>query len=337
MYWIASGFLSNIAFAMQDTLIYQLTAVKSMNSMAVGATMHMWFSVIATAVLAIVYAANAKVVKPILKDIRTLLTGYSIHTCIYALLLFVANGLLYEAYSLGGQLDNINPGIASTLSNMSLIVSAGLPALFLGKKLSMLNSVGILIYLVAAYMLVSAPTKKPSHPQHVSKLVEPDTSGATRQKWITYCLGSALLYGLATFLAFITISESKLRTSTALTYVLFVAETMIGILLYLLVSQLPNLGTDGLLKNYMQDFAALSASVEGLDRVLPASVLGGCGIYALYDSYRTAPNPGFSDAISNLYTATQALIAWYLYGTALDETQMMGVGLAALSITFLSV
>ena len=337
MYWVIGALLSNVAFAMQDTITYRLTALKALNSFAVGAAMHIWFALIATVVIISVYVVSPKHAAPVFHGIGTLAHGHGPAVFLYSLLLFVANALLYEAYSLGARLNNTNPGVASSLSNMSLILSVGLPAWFLGKKLSLANTVGIIVYLAAAYMLVSNPAP-PKEKTGASKLVETDTSGRLHLEWLACCLGSALLYGLATFCAFLIIRQSDIQSNAALTYSLFVTEAALGVALYLLLSYFPEVqGANAMLKDYSGDIVELFRVPKDVMGIVPASIMGGLGVTALYVGYLTAPNSGFVDAISNLYTATQSLIAWYIYGTALSEGQLVGLGLSGLSVGLLSV
>ena len=73
----------------------------------------------------------------------------------------MGNCILYYAYVFGQKLDNLNPGIASTLSNLSLIISILLPYFIYNMRIKKINSVGILICETSGTPICAAPLNPP--------------------------------------------------------------------------------------------------------------------------------------------------------------------------------
>ena len=114
---------------------------------------------------------------------------------VFIAMLFVANGLLYEAYTLGARLNNTNPGIASSLSNMSLIHQRWITCVVLRKEAFACERCWYSHLLVCGLLPGSSATHRlPKEKSGVDKLVETDTSGRLHLEWLACCLGALLCY-----------------------------------------------------------------------------------------------------------------------------------------------
>ena len=107
-------------------------------------------------------------------------------------------------------------------------------------------------------------------------------------------------------------------------------------MLALAISFYPSVQSTGILKSYNFDLYDIFSSPRVGLPILLGGLGGATGIAALYKSYANAPNPGFSDAISNLYVASTAIVSWALYDTPLSSEQMIGMVLSGVSISLLS-
>ena len=338
MMWLLFAFLSNFAFAFQDLIAYNLTGAKTYNSFAVGTAMHLWVAGCLPLIVTVNSLAhgNMKLSQVFAGQAMAAARGAGWILPLYALALFTANGFLYEAYSVGAREGDINPGVAATLSNGSLIISASLPVLFYGSEMTSANILGIVLYLAGAYYLVdSKPTKTT---EEVKPREDKDVLGNLWWEWLFYSVGSGVLYGLAAFAGYVITKrlDKKAAGTYGLTYSVYLSEATIGVLLLLFTSVFPNVKAGGLLAGYGRDLIGLLTSLGPALTTLGGGMAGAAGINALFQSYRTAPNPGFSDAISNLYTATTAVMAWMIYGTSLSKGQMFGMLLAGASVVLLS-
>ena len=360
MFWLVAAFLSNLSFAFQDLVAYKLSALQNLNAVAINTSVHLSYCILFLLVLYFSSFINKSYVSDHVNNFKALLSSSKILLFLYALLSMLANSLLYYAYAYGKKLDNLNPGIASTLSNCSLIISVLLPYFVYNSQLKFINILGIIIYLVSVYFLSKidqsdSKKQQPIGPKSTEKgagsvlddkLLSNQNFTAKKKilkfsnqyyTWLLLCILSALLYGVAGFTAFSIIKRNKKVLNNVLTFMFFALEALIGLCIFIFFElddskQLQK----GLFNNHNKDLKNLLFNFSNLVYVIAASILNGLGVITLYAGYKNAPNPGFTDAISNLYTTTQAILNWIIYGTSLNKIQGLGVFLASISITLLN-
>ena len=96
------------------------------------------------------------------------------------------------------------------------------------------------------------------------------------------------------------------------------------------------LDASGVLKGYNFDLYDIFTKPALGIPVLTGGLGGAAGVAALFNSYGSAPNPGFADAISNLYVASTAIGSWLLFKTPLSHDQLIGIILSGVAISLLS-
>ncbi len=122
-----------------------------------------------------------------------------------------------------------------------------------------------------------------------------------------------------------------------MTLLLFILESLIGCILYFIfIFKSTEKVQVGIFKHYNKDLRALLFKFKNVMYVSIASICNALGIITLYRGYKLSPNPGFVDAVSNLYTTTQAVLNWVIFGTKLQSQQLFGLVLASLSIILLN-
>tara|TARA_Y100000389_G_scaffold50588_1_gene46288 strand:- start:9879 stop:10889 length:1011 start_codon:yes stop_codon:yes gene_type:complete len=335
MWWLLNALLSNAAFAAQDLIAYDLTGSKTFNSLSIGTMMHLWVAIGGPLIDHCYRFFTKSTAAPLIYGAWGSAISAGVLLPMYALCLYFANGLLYKAYAVGEREGDINPGIAASLSNISLVISSVLPVLFYGSQLALHNVLGIIIYLIGAYFLTkrevkTAKTAKPTDDR--------DVSGKQWWEWLAFALGSGLLYGIGAFLGYVI--TKRRRTSVGGTfsqsYALYLSQALIGIMISILVAVKPSIAREGMLQSYNADLYRIMDSPSFAFITMIGGLSGAAGITALFNSYTTAPNPGFSDAVSNLYTATVAIASWLLFGASIGKSQIMGLVLSGLSIVLLS-
>ena len=60
------------------------------------------------------------------------------------------------------------------------------------------------------------------------------------------------------------------------------------------------------------------------------------GLTTLLQSYKLAPNPGFSDTISDDYSVVQSILTWIIYGKSMDFTQIVSIIVSIIGIALIS-
>ena len=333
--WLVYAVLSNLVFSLNDLVAYSLSGAKTYNGLAVGTAMHLWLAALAPVAEFVYQIFSGKELGMVMGAWETFASsGFLLPA--YALCLFLANGLLYQAYALGAREGDINPGIAASLSNVSLVISTALPVLVYGSKLTLYNALGIATYLVGAYFLVQ-PKKATGTKEAAKPTEDKDTDGMQWWTWLFYALGSGLLYGVGAFIGYMITRKQRTSVGSSLhqAYGLYFGQALIGVLLAIAMQVIPAINT-GILKGYADDLRDIVTTPRPAFVSLVGGLSGMGGITALLRSYKTAPNPGFSDAISNLYTATTAVLSWVIYNTALGDEQMIGIAISAVSIGLLS-
>jgi drug/metabolite transporter (DMT)-like permease len=141
--WLAYGGLSSLAFGAQDTISYELLEVDKIGSAAVNTTVHVLFAVGG------LLGALALGKHRFLRDVRTILSKYSLWISLAGACALAGNVLLYWAYQLG---SHVNPGVITTIGNGAVVVSTLLAYLVYGAPVTPRQLVGMTVMLVAFTM-----------------------------------------------------------------------------------------------------------------------------------------------------------------------------------------
>lgn len=342
MNWLLSSFLSNFSFAFQSLISYKLSSLNNYNTLALNTSTHAAYLLLSLVISFFIYYINPISINNLVNNIFFLFKNYNITIFFYALLSLFANSILYFAYTKGKQLDNINPGIASTLTNFSLIISIALPYYFYNMKINFKNLIGIFIYLISVFLLSHTNSKSKEISKHDNTKNNTKESFNNKKssdyskeylEWIFLCLLSALLYGLAAFTSYTIIHKHNNINKNSLTISLFTYEVLIGLSIYLFFIFNNNEKYNyGFFKNHNKDLRDLLTNIKNFPLVFGSAIFNATGIITLYKGYVNSPNPGFVDAISNLYTTTQTLLNWAIFNTPLNNTQIVGLVFASISI-----
>ena len=348
MNWLLSSFLSNFSFAFQSLISYKLSSVNNYNTLALNTSTHAAYLILSFIFSFFLYFINPKSIHNLISNILFLFKNFNITIFFYALLSLLGNSILYFAYSKGKQLDNINPGIASTLSNFSLIISIALPYYFYNMKINFKNLIGIFVYLFSVFLLshTNSKTEKGNKDSKSKNNTKENFDNKEKQnnkkssdyskkyfEWIFLCLLSALSYGFAAFTSYTIIHKHKNINKNSLTISLFIYEVLIGLSIYLFFTFNNNKKYNhGFFKNHNKDLHELLTNIKNLPFVFGSAIFNASGLITLYKGYANSPNPGFVDAISNLYTTTQSLLNWAMFNTPLNNTQIIGLVFASISI-----
>ena len=235
-------------------------------------------------------------------------------------------------------------------------------------KINTKNLIGIIVYLISVFLLSHTSSNKKSddknknnsedksintknqkdeknknlenfenknkdheNKDHENKNVKNTSRGYI--EWMFLCLLSAISYGLAAFLSYTIIHKNKNINKNSLTISLFIYEVLIGLGIYLFFTFNSNEKYNhGFFKNHNKDLHELLTNIKNLPFVFGSAIFNATGLITLYKGYAHAPNPGFVDAISNLYTTTQSILNWILFKTPLNNTQIVGLVFASISI-----
>ncbi len=77
-------------------------------------------------------------------------------------------------------------------------------------------------------------------------------------------------------------------------------------------------------------------SIKFIPITLLSSLFNGTGLTTLLSSYKSAPNPGFSDTISDSYSVIQSILTWVIYGKKMDLVQILSIIVSIIGIALIS-
>jgi hypothetical protein len=153
-------------------------------------------------------------------------------------------------------------------------------------------------------------------------------------------MSSAIVYGLYSFFQYIILRGGKISTiSLAISVALI--ELVIGGIIYIVfkfakvynVPSMTKLET-GAFKNYNKDIETM------FEKRLPlgfgGALANAIGLVTLLLGYLGAPNPGFSDAISDAYLIPQAILTYLLFKVKMNGLQILGTITAMFGVYLLS-
>lgn len=170
-----------------------------------------------------------------------------------------------------------------------------------------------------------------------------DSKSDTKKKdstspfWIIVSILSAFAYAGLSFFQYIVTQKAPKMNMIALAIMVAVVEAIIGIIIYLFtfIPSLSDIIEKGPFANYRRDFNKLLNIKYYLFTFFPA-FFDGAGLTTLLQSYKLAPNPGFSDTISDAYSVVQSILTWIIYGKSMDFTQIVSIIVSIIGIALIS-
>ena len=170
-----------------------------------------------------------------------------------------------------------------------------------------------------------------------------DSKSTTKKKestspfWIIVSILSAFAYAGLSFFQYIVTQKAPKMNMIALAIMVAVVEAIIGIIIYLItfIPSLSDIIEKGPFANYRRDFNKLLNIKYYLFTFFPA-LFDGAGLTTLLQSYKLAPNPGFSDTISDAYSVVQSILTWIIYGKSMDFTQIVSIIVSIVGIALIS-
>ena len=155
-------------------------------------------------------------------------------------------------------------------------------------------------------------------------------------KWLILAIASAVCYGIFSFFQFVVLQKSKGLNTVALTINVALVEAIVGIIIYFIFKNkhYSKYQKDSF-TNYNKDIDKLTHK-EYMPYTLGTAVLNALGIITLLLGYVGAPNPGFSDAVSDAYVMPLAILSYYIYKVKMNELQLLGCIMAVIGTTILS-
>ena len=333
MRWSISALLSAFSFGIQDTLSYKLLVKDKIGSAAVNTIVHANVAILG---LIFIYLFNAK---KMISSLHIILKKYKFLIFSAGFAGLLGNTLLYWAYQLG---ESINPGIITTISNGAIIISTVLAYIFFNKKISVLDIVGIIVMLNAFVLLASGDKlfqlKKFDPIEIKNKKTEPQKEKDKFPFWIIAAIFSAVAYGGLSFFQFIITQKDHKLNMISLAIVVALVEFIIGFLIYI-IGYIPRIGNfiqKGPFNNYNNDINKLF-SIKYFPNTVLSGLFNGIGLATLLLSYKSAPNPGFSDTISDSYSIIQSILTWIFFKKKMDTTQIISIFISIVGIALISI
>lgn len=228
------------------------------------------------------------------------------------------------------------------LSNGAVIISTFLAFWFYQKDISKRQIIGIIILLVSFAMLGNDNFKgfgdlflrvkqyftrdKPqtnqgkSSPEPFSKKKK-----KTGKSWLILALSSAVAYGLLSFFQYVILQKDKKIDTVSMTITVALVQAIVGIILYYIFKQ------DKFKAYQVDSFAGYNKNIQKLNQMkyipytLGGAFLDGLGLMTLLLGYIGAPNPGFSDAISDAYLIPLGIASYFIFGTKMNQLQLLGI------------
>ena len=149
-------------------------------------------------------------------------------------------------------------------------------------------------------------------------------------------LASAIVYGFFSFFQFVILKKQPKLNPISLAIGVAFIECVIGVIIYL-GFKLPQLShfQKGVFKHYNKDLETL-CDKKNIPLGIGGATCNAVGLVALLLGYLGAPNPGFTDAISDGYLIPQALFTYLIYKVKMNGLQLLGVVFAVFGVYLLS-
>ena len=332
MNWSISAVLSALSFGIQDTLTYKLLTKDKIGSAALNTMIHGYVAIVG---LIIIFLFN---LKKMTNTIFTIFKKYKSLIFYAGLAALLGNTFLYWSYQLGA---SINPGIITTISNGAIIISTILAYIFFNKKIRIRDIFGIIIIL-NSFLLLAEGNKifklKNNDPISIkNKKTEPEKEKEKFPFWIIIAILSAFSYGGLSFFQFILTQKDEKLNIISIAILIALIEFVIGIIIYIFcnISTTKNFIEKGPFKNYKKDINKL-LGLKYIPYTLLSSLFNGTGLTTLLSSYKSAPNPGFSDTISDSYAIIQSILTWIFFKKKMDTTQIISIFISLIGIALIS-
>tara|TARA_Y100000389_G_scaffold197996_1_gene233657 strand:+ start:1027 stop:2061 length:1035 start_codon:yes stop_codon:yes gene_type:complete len=332
MTWLIWAILSAILWAIQSVSTFYFTNKQQLNSTAVN-TLTRGIGVVCI----IVYSLFTSKLGVIFRSIKKLFLQEPIITILSTIFLFLGNIYLYMAYSIMPY--DVNAGLATGISNISIIISTLLAFLFLKGMVSFTQGSGIIVSFLSLFVASAGIhfIKKTTSSTKDGKEQNPDSQSTQAKKvheqnqntWITNSLISALFYGLGAFTTNMLTKKVANIHILAISTMIPLIELIIGLIVFILfrddnISQKYQIKAYGL-NNYSNNLAELITDKKYLLNGILNGLCEAIGLFCLVKSYKTAPNGGMSDAISGGYAVLQAPLLTLVFGTPISANVMLGL------------
>lgn len=332
--WFLWSLFATIVWAIQSVSTYYFTNKKQYNATAVNSFSHLFGTIV---IFTFILLNKEK--KKIFSDVNRIYTNVPFIMLSSAIFMMLGNILLYMAYSFTP--SNINAGIATGISELSIIFSTFLAYIFLKSKISFMQGGGIMLCFFSLWVATVGTTIVKKTKKIRKKEVGENTTVSNENiskeeapiennyKWFTYSILSAIFYSLGMFSTNLLTKKVKNINTVSISFLVPVIQLIIGIFLYIsfhitYVSKSIGKAKYGL-DNYVRDINSLfSEKTNILNGILNGLGEGG-GIIALVKAYNSSPNGGIVDAISGGYSVLQAPLLKLIFDVPLKSNVVLGL------------
>lgn len=347
MFWLILGLISSFAFGTQDTINYYVTNKLKYSGTSLTVVIHLFYTIIGFLGLFIISFFNNKYAKRVFNDLKNIIIKNPIFAILAGIFGFAGNALVFQAYKIAP--PTLNPAIITGIGNVSIIFSTLFAYFFYNKSINVKQGIGIFILGFALFLfgfknfddienLFITKKKDDKFPTKFTTSKSPKSTGPLFTKqWFILALLSSIAYGGLAFFDYVLLQKNKNATGLSIAISLGIMQTIIGFLPYFLfkLDMFKSFQT-GFYKNYNENVDNLLTP-----KVLPYSIssafLDILGLATVILGYKGAPNPGFSDSVSNTYLIPQAFLTNLLFKTPLKPIQFGSIILAIGGITLLSI
>ena len=334
MTWIFWSILTTILWAIQSVSTYYFTNKQKYNATAVNSFSHLFGTI-----LIIIFIAINKDKKKILSDVNRIYTKVPFIMLCSSIFMMLGNILLYMAYSVIP--SNINAGLATGISELSIILSTFLAYMFLKSKISALQGGGILICFFSLWVATVGTTivKKTKKGRQKAVGEAPDDSkGNIKQPekhieynymWFTYSILSAIFYSLGMFTTNLLTKRISNVNTVSISFLVPLIQLIIGIILYIILQineiskelEKAEYGLD----NYVRDTKKLFSEGKNILNGLINGIGEAGGMIGLVKAYSSSPNGGLVDAITGGYAVLQAPLLKLIFDVPLQKNILIGL------------
>ena len=328
MSWALWAFFASALWAIQSVTAYYFTNKLSINSASLN-TFTQGVGVMCMICYMLFYNESLK----IWNNILTIFSKSPLFMILVGIFMLFGNVFIYMSYA--AVPSTVNAGIATGLSNISIILNTFLAYLFLQESISASASLGIVICFISLFIAVGY-SKEGFNNECIEGVCENNgekhsnkQKNNTNHLWIIYALCSAVFYGLGMFFTMILTKNVKHIDMLSISVMILFIQCIIGLLVYVLflntaISNTYQTAEFGLDK-YSHDLQAIFTNKSDIWYGIINGLCEAGGIFAVVKSYQTVPNGGMSDAISGSYSIIQAPLLYYIYNIPLPPNTIIGL------------
>ena len=324
MKWLFWAFFASVLWAIQSVTAYYFTNKLGINSASLNT-----FTQGAGVMFMICYMLFYSETLKIRNNIVTIFSKSPLFMILVGIFMLFGNIFIYMSYA--AVPSTVNAGLATGLSNISIILNTFLSYLFFKARISTSASLGIIVCFISLFIAVGYTKEGFNNGNECIEGVCENNGEKhnTNHLWIIYALCSAVFYGLGMFFTIILTKNVKNIDMLSISVMILFIQCIIGLFVYVLflnntISNTYQTAEFGLDK-YSHDLQAIFTNKSD---ILYGIINGLCeagGIFAVVKSYQTVPNGGMSDAISGSYSIIQAPLLYYIYNTPLPPNTMVGL------------